>query len=283
MITTIHTPEEWRKIWLQCLKSDKIVGFVPTMGALHEGHIDLVKASKRLCDITVVSIFVNPTQFNNIEDFDRYPNTLSADLDKLLDNKVDYVFVPTKETIYPDFIKSNLDFGDLERVLEGKFRPGHFKGVGIVVSKLFNIIKPHIAFFGQKDLQQVAVIRQLVADFSYDLSLEIVPTKREKDGLAMSSRNIRLSPIERQASLLIHKSMQQAKSELIEGKDWLTVKENIRQNFDLEPLAKLEYFELVHPEKFEIYSNFEANRKASICTASYIGDVRLIDNLPIIN
>ena len=253
------------------------------MGALHEGHMDLVKASKRQCDITVVSIFVNPTQFNNIEDFDTYPNTLSADLDKLLDNKVDYVFVPTKKTIYPDSTKSNLDFGELEQILEGEFRPGHFKGVGIVVSKLFNIIKPHIAFFGQKDLQQVAVIRRLVADFSFDVSLEIVPTKREKDGLAMSSRNIRLSAVERQASLLIHNSMQQAKSELIEGKDWLTVKQNIRQNFDLEPLAILEYFELVHPEKFEIYSDFDANRKASICTASYIGDVRLIDNLPIIN
>ena len=253
------------------------------MGALHQGHLDLVSASKSSCDITVVSIFVNPTQFNNIEDFNRYPNTLAADLDKLLNKKVDYVFVPLRETIYPEPIKSHLDFGDLERVLEGEFRPGHFKGVANVVSKLFNIIKPHNVFFGQKDLQQVAIIRQLISDFSFDLSLEVVPTRRENDGLAMSSRNMRLSIEERRAALLLYQSMRKAKIELIAGKNWLEIKQDIRQIFELEPLAKLEYFELVHPEKFEIYGDFDATQKVSICTASYIGNVRLIDNLSIID
>lgn len=281
MIPIIYTPEEWKKIWLHSLKSNKIIGFVPTMGALHEGHLDLVRASIDTCDLTVVSIFVNPTQFNNQADFEKYPSTLSADLDKLKEEKVDYVFAPSKEVMYPQPTQINLDFGPLERILEGEFRPGHFKGVGLVVSKLFHMIQPHSAFFGQKDLQQVGIIRQLVKDLSFSITLRIIPTRREKDGLAMSSRNVRLTPEGRMVALLLYKSMKVAKSELLEGKNWFEVKENVRKKFDLEPLARLEYFELVHPEDMTIYSSFDANKKTSICVASYIGDVRLIDNLPI--
>jgi len=158
-------------------------------------------------DVTVVSIFVNPTQFNNPEDFKKYPNILDADLEKLESMNVDYVLLPSVETMYPNSPALSLDFGDLERVLEGKYRPGHFNGVGIIVSKLFHLIKPHIAFFGQKDLQQVAVIKRLVNDLSFDIQLEIVPTRRESDGLAMSSRNMRLDNEGRQKALLLFNNL----------------------------------------------------------------------------
>ncbi len=174
------------------------------------------------------------------------------------------------------------DFGNLERVLEGEFRPGHFNGVGIVVSKLFNILRPHVAFFGQKDLQQVAVIKQVVLDLSFPLNINVIPTVRESDGLALSSRNMLLSELEREKALLIFKSINLAKNELLNGNDWLQVRKQIMFAFTEEPLAKLEYFELVDPETFQVFSEFDRTKKSSICVASFIGNVRLIDNLPII-
>lgn len=233
-------------------------------------------------DVTVVSIFVNPTQFNNPEDFAKYPNTLDADLERLESIGVDYVFLPSVETMYPSSSNLTLDFGDLERVLEGRFRPGHFNGVGIIVSKLFHLIKPQVAFFGQKDLQQVAVIKRLVKDLSFDLQLEIVPTRREVDGLAMSSRNMRLNADERQKALLLFNCLTTAKKRLIEGQTWPLIKSEVEKAFEKEGNARLEYFELVHPDTFEIIDTFDPNQKSSICVAAYIGEVRLIDNLPII-
>lgn len=252
------------------------------MGALHQGHLDLVQASRSKMRVTVVSIFVNPTQFNNPDDFAKYPNTLEADLEKLESMGVDYVFLPSVETMYPSSSNLTLDFGDLERVLEGRFRPGHFNGVGIIVSKLFHLIKPHIAFFGQKDLQQVAVIKRLVNNLSFDLQLEIVPTRREEDGLAMSSRNMRLDGNERQKALLLFNCLSNAKKQLIEGQVWPLIKSGVEKVFEKEENARLEYFELVHPDTFEIIETFDPNQKSSICVAAYIGEVRLIDNLPII-
>lgn len=233
-------------------------------------------------DVTVVSIFVNPTQFNNPEDFKKYPNILDADLEKLESMNVDYVLLPSVETMYPNSPALSLDFGDLERVLEGKYRPGHFNGVGIIVSKLFHLIKPHIAFFGQKDLQQVAVIKRLVNDLSFDIQLEIVPTRRESDGLAMSSRNMRLDNEGRQKALLLFNNLITAKKHLIQGHDWLLVKSEVYMAFEVVEDARLEYFELVHPDTFEIKETFDPNQKSSICVAAYIGEVRLIDNMPII-
>ena len=233
-------------------------------------------------DVTVVSIFVNPTQFNNPEDFKKYPNLLDADLEKLESMNVDYVLLPSVETMYPNSPALSLDFGDLERVLEGKFRPGHFNGVGIIVSKLFHLIKPQIAFFGQKDLQQVAVIKRLVQDLSFDIQLEIVPTRRESDGLAMSSRNMRLDNEERQKALLLFNNLITAKKHLIQGHDWPLVKSEVNLAFEVVDDVRLEYFELVHPDTFEIMNDFDPNQKSSICVAAYIGEVRLIDNLPII-
>lgn len=232
--------------------------------------------------MTVVSIFVNPTQFNNPEDFKKYPVTLDSDLEKLEKAGVDYVFLPSVDTMYPNLPALKMDFGDLERVLEGKFRPGHFNGVGIVVSKLFNLIRPHVAFFGQKDLQQVGIIKRLVSDLSFPLELAVVPTRREADGLAMSSRNLRLISEERSQALILFKSLEKAKSELFLGKKWLEVLQEIKEDFSRIASARLEYFELIHPESFEHYVDFSPKEKSSICVAAYIGDIRLIDNLPII-
>ena len=252
------------------------------MGALHEGHLDLIKKSKEMANVTIVSIFVNPTQFNNPDDFAKYPITIDKDLDKLRSIGIDYVFLPTVETMYPNPTQLRFDFGDLERVLEGKFRPGHFNGVGVVVSKLFHLIRPHMAFFGQKDLQQVAIVKRLVSDLSFDLILEIVPTRREPDGLAMSSRNMRLNAEERQKALILIQSLEKAKTELLAGKIWPDIQGQIKIDFENEPLAQLEYFELVHPGTFETYSQFNKYQKSSICIAAYIGDTRLIDNIQII-
>ena len=278
----IRTGAEWNPLWLKHLQQNHQIGLVPTMGALHEGHIDLVKKSISQTDVTLVSIFVNPTQFNNPEDFSKYPITVEADLEKLEKAGVDYVFLPSVETMYPTQPKLKFDFGDLERVLEGKFRPGHFNGVGIVVSKLFHLIRPHVAFFGQKDLQQVGIIKRMVRDLSFDLALEIVPTRRESDGLAMSSRNMRLSPEERREALILFKSLEKAKSELLAGKNWLEVQNQIEADFEKLKSAKLEYFELIHPETFEFYTQFDSKEKSSICVAAFIGEIRLIDNMPVI-
>lgn len=278
----IHTPAEWNPLWLNHLQLNQRIGLVPTMGALHQGHIDLVENSRSKTDITVVSIFVNPTQFNNPEDFKKYPVTLDSDLAKLETAGVDYVFLPSVDTMYPNLPALKMDFGDLERILEGKFRPGHFNGVGIVVSKLFHLIRPHAAFFGQKDLQQVGIIKRLVSDLSFPLELAVVPTRREADGLAMSSRNLRLNPHERSDALILFKSLEKAKAELLSGKKWLEVVREIENDFAGVPSARLEYFQLIHPESFEHYVDFSPKEKSSICVAAYIGDIRLIDNLPII-
>lgn len=278
----VHTGADWQKYWLNSLKSDKTIGLVPTMGALHEGHLDLVRKANSESDIVVVSVFVNPTQFNNQEDYDNYPNTLEADLAKLKEEKVDFVFVPNTDNIYPEKPQLSINFGDLENVLEGAFRPGHFNGVGIIVSKLFNIIKPHKAFFGQKDLQQTGIIRRLVKDLSMDIQLIIVPTRREDDGLAMSSRNLRLSSEEREQALILFNSLEKAKQELLASKPWFEVQNQIKCDFEEMPLASLEYFELIHPESFMTYGDFDPDQKSSICVAAYLGKIRLIDNLPII-
>ena len=277
----IHTVDQWNPLWLSHLQKNQRIGLVPTMGALHEGHLDLIRRSIQQADFTIVSIFVNPTQFNNPEDFQKYPNTLDADLSKLESLGVDYVFVPEVNTMYPALPNLKMDFGDLETVLEGKFRPGHFNGVGIVVAKLFHLIRPHVAFFGQKDLQQVAVIKRLVNDLSFPIELQVIPTRREHDGLAMSSRNLRLTKDQRQKSLTLFESLSDAKSALLNGDKWSLIKEKVSKRFDEIPDCQLEYFELVHPETFNLIQEFDPNMKSSICVAAYVGDVRLIDNMPV--
>ncbi|MDN3204206.1 pantoate--beta-alanine ligase [Algoriphagus sediminis] len=282
-LKVLKTPKEWAKLRLEILSGGQSIGFVPTMGALHVGHLELVKASLDQCDFTIVSIFINPTQFNNPKDFETYPKTLEKDLALLDENGVHAAFVPNTETMYPTSTEMTLSFGKLEKVLEGKQRPGHFSGVGLVVSKLFNIIKPQVAFFGQKDLQQIAVIKRLVADLSFQVDISVVPTKREADGLACSSRNVRLSPSERKIALVLFKSLSKAKSELLAGENWFAVRQAVESDFQNILSTELEYFELVHPESFALYSSFDPNQKSSLCVAANVGDVRLIDNLPVID
>lgn len=263
----------------QRLANNQTIGFVPTMGALHAGHISLIRASKRQNDITVCSIFVNPTQFNNPEDLKKYPRTLEKDCQMLQTAGCDMVFVPSAEEMYPTLPTMKFDFGNLETVMEGKFRPGHFNGVGIVVSKLFHIIKPTKAYFGLKDLQQVAVIRRMVKDLSFDLEIVPCETLRESDGLAMSSRNVRLSAEARQLAPQIFEALMKAKQALQNGENALSTKKIITQHFNLYPEFTVEYFEVADFDTLEPIFQKNPTGKTAICIAAFLDGVRLIDNL----
>ena len=258
---------------------NKSIGFVPTMGALHAGHLSLIERSKLENDLTVCSIFVNPTQFNNPEDLKKYPRTLERDCEMLESVGCDVVFAPSAAEMYPTLPVLKIDFGNLERVMEGKFRAGHFNGVGIVVSKLFNIVKPNRAYFGQKDFQQVAVLRQLVKDLSFDLELISCSTLREKDGLAMSSRNARLTPENRILAPEIYKSLLLAKGFLMVGKSISETQLAVNQHFMKFAAFKLEYFEIVDFDSLETLEEFDFNKKTALCIAAFLENVRLIDNI----
>ena len=259
-------------------QNGKSIGFVPTMGALHQGHIELIKRSKAENEITVCSIFVNPTQFNNPEDLKKYPRTLEEDCKLLAEVDCDVVFAPSAEEMYPEQPKLRIDFGALETIMEGKFRPGHFNGVGIVVGKLFNIVKPSKAYFGQKDIQQVAVIHRLVKDLSFDLKLVVCETIREKDGLAMSSRNRRLSREARAVAPTIYGSMVLGKKLLIEGNSPFIVKNKIQDYYNLHPEFTLEYYEIADFETLEALDEYKINKKTALIVAAHLDGVRLIDN-----
>ena len=264
------------------LKSQRLlgntVGFVPTMGALHTGHLSLIEASKKRNDLTVCSIFVNPTQFNNAHDLSVYPRTLEADCQMLEPVGCDAVFAPSAEEMYPQLPNIKFDFGDLEQVMEGQFRPGHFNGVGIVVSKLFNIVQPDNAYFGQKDLQQCAVVNRLVKDLSFSLTLNICPTQRETDGLAMSSRNRNLSPEQRANAPHVYKALQKAVNLLKKNKPSEEVKAFIEQYFRTLSNFKLEYFEVSDFETLQPINELQAG-KTALCIAAFMGKIRLIDNV----
>lgn len=261
--------------------STRAIGFVPTMGALHEGHLRLVDQAKSGNDVVVVSIFVNPAQFNNKSDLANYPRNLERDMEMLKERGCDIVFAPTEEEIYPsDYREPDLDLEVLETVMEGKFRPGHFKGVVMVVKRLFEIVKPERAYFGMKDFQQVAVVRRLNA--AYDLVPEIIacPTVREESGLAMSSRNQLLSNDERKEAAIIYRTLIEIREKAKAGvgpqalSSWAV--ENIEKNSTLKP----EYVEIVDELTLEPLSSL-AGRRAVACIAAWAGKVRLIDNLPI--
>jgi len=258
---------------------DKSIGLVPTMGALHSGHLELIRQSKKKTDLTIVSIFVNPIQFNNSEDLQKYPRTLDADLAILREEGVDVVFVPSEKEIYPKPVFMKFDFGSMEQVLEGRFRPGHFNGVAVVVSKLFHILKPDISFFGQKDLQQVTLIQKMVSDLSFDIKIEVVPTIRESDGLALSSRNQRLSNEGRQTAPILYKTLTKCKDELLSGGDWLNIKDKAIEEI-LSPHNIIpEYLEMVETINFTPIQNPLPGKPFAICIAAHIEQVRLIDNI----
>jgi pantoate--beta-alanine ligase len=253
------------------------IGFVPTMGALHAGHLALVDASRKENTLTVCSIFVNPTQFNNPGDLAKYPNTLQQDVELLKKVGCDVLFCPTQTEMYPHQDHIRFDFGFLDKILEGEFRPGHFSGVGLVVSKLLNIVAPQRAYFGQKDFQQTMIVRKLVADLNLDVELKLVRIMREPDGLAMSSRNARLSTDQRKNALVFYEGLQKAKTLLLAGEEFENVKVEVKQFCESQPEIKLEYLALADSTNLSLIKS--VTPQSILLIAGYAGEVRLIDNL----
>ena len=249
------------------------------MGALHEGHVTLIEAAKRAGDLVVASVFVNPVQFNNPDDLARYPRTLDDDCRMLETAGCDVVFTPSVTEIYPEPSTIRLSFGELETTMEGALRPGHFNGVGIVVAKLFNIVQPHRAYFGQKDLQQVAVVRRLVRDLSFPVELVRCPTVRETDGLAMSSRNRNLTPNERGLAPALYEALTLAHDLLTEGQSTAQAKAAVTGFFTGIPNFRLEYVEIVNADTLLPAGEVLAPGQTAICLAAQLGKVRLIDNV----
>ncbi len=273
----VHTVAEMKKIVNDILKSGKSIGFVPTMGYLHKGHLSLVEAARKENDVVVVSIFVNPTQFGPNEDYSRYPRDLERDLRLLEPIGVDYVFNPSVEEMYPAMYSTYVEEVELSKYLCGASRPGHFRGVCTVVTKLFNIVKPTKAYFGQKDAQQFRVLKRMVRDLNMDVEMIEMPIVREEDGLAMSSRNVYLNPEERKEATRLYKSLLKAK-ELIESgeRDVQKIKSEMLKILD-HPLLKVDYVEVVDEETLRPVEKIE--RKVIVALAVFVGKARLIDNM----
>lgn len=254
------------------------LGFVPTMGALHDGHLSLVRAAKEKCDAVAVSIFVNPAQFGPNEDFAKYPRTFDRDREMLEKEDVDLLFAPSTEEMYPGGQLAYVTVEGLSEKLDGKSRPGHFRGVTTIVSKLFNIIQPEIAFFGQKDAAQVAVIRRMVRDLNLPVQIVACPIVREPDGLAMSSRNRYLTPEQRTSALVLSQSLQAAKSSFDAGeRDPAKLIEVGTKTVASHPEVRLDYFEIVDPDTLD--SVAEIRKPVLVAVAAFVGATRLIDNL----
>lgn len=259
-------------------KKNKKIGFVPTMGALHEGHLSLIKESEKCNDATVVSIFVNPTQFNDPEDFKRYPRTLEEDIRLLGTLNCDIVFTPSAEEIYPEPDKRKFDFGYLESVMEGARRPGHFNGVAQIVSRLFNLVQPDKAFFGMKDFQQIAIIKEMVKQLKYKIEIIPCPIVRDENGLALSSRNALLDEEHKKNAPHIYATLKKArnlvsKMKVNELKQWIT--DEINSN----PFLKTEYVEIVDYATLKITNDWSEPGDKVACVAVFAGKIRLIDNI----
>ncbi|MBW3544341.1 MAG: pantoate--beta-alanine ligase [Bacteroidetes bacterium] len=255
------------------------IGLVPTMGALHKGHLSLISRSLAATDLTVCSIFVNPTQFNNADDLSKYPRMPEQDLVILKAAGCHAVFLPSAEEMYPAKPLLQFNFGPLERVMEGSFRPGHFSGVALVVSKLLNIVQPHMAFFGQKDLQQCRIIEQLVRDLSFGTQIKIEPTVREADGLALSSRNLRLSDEGRKIAGSLYQALHQAANELKAGAAPETAQKRALYYLQHINGLKPEYFCIAEAGTLQELAAVQKGEPIALCTAAYVEGVRLIDNL----
>lgn len=278
---TIQTVSDLEAFISEKKNSNLVIGFVPTMGALHQGHGSLVERARLECDVVVVSIFVNPTQFNNSADFEKYPITVEKDLTYLASLQVDAVFLPNVKEVYPDtFQMPAYEIGNLDTLMEGKHRPGHFKGVVQVVYRLFDLVKPNKAYFGLKDFQQVAVIKNMTTYFN--LPIEIIPctTIREKDGLAMSSRNLRLSEGQRFEALFIYQTLNLAKA-LTEKLSPIALKKQLEELYAASSL-RLEYVEIIDPLTFEVLTD-KWVKGAVACIVAYVGEIRLIDNMVLID
>jgi len=264
--------------YLSEITKEKTIGFIPTMGALHQGHLSLIEESNKKCDITICSIFVNPTQFNNERDLVNYPNTINADLEKLERLACDVVYIPAIEDLYENEEKAKtFDFGSLATNLEGKFRPGHFIGMATIVEKFFNIIQPTIAFFGQKDLQQLQIVKALVKQMKSAIKIEGIPTIREKNGLAKSSRNKLLSESAKKEAALIYSCLHYCKNN--KKKEITELKYYIQNQFKQHENFKLEYAEIVALNTMRPIKKWQDENENAICIAAYHSGVRLIDNI----
>src|SRR5712692_912411 len=275
---TIRTVEWMKQVAQQARSEGCLLGLVPTMGALHEGHLSLIRAAQRECSPVVVSIFVNPKQFGPGEDLKKYPRPIQTDRALLETLGVEYLFAPPPEEIYPPGFGTYVDVDDLGKRLEGRSRPGHFRGVATVVMKLLEITQPHIAYFGRKDAQQARIIRQLVADLNLDARVEVCPIVREADGLAMSSRNAYLGAEERRAATSLYRALDQARRAIERGeRATAPLVAAIRRVLDAEPLATVDYAEIVDAETFEPAAGLSGSCLALV--AVFFGATRLIDNL----
>jgi pantoate--beta-alanine ligase len=281
-LKTITSVSELRSALGPLRAEGKSIGFVPTMGALHAGHLSLVELSRFQTDVTIVSIFVNPTQFGPNEDFSKYPRTLEDDTQKLTASGVDFLFLPQAEDIYPAGASTSIHVGEVTELFEGAIRPTHFDGVATVVTSLFNIVQPDLSFFGQKDAQQVAVIKRMVRDLHIPVRIVVGETTRESDGLAMSSRNRYLSPSDRSTSLAVFKALTAVRDCLGEGVLIEKAKDvGFKEFSSLAPEATLDYLDIVDSETFRPATSFDAARTYTIVIAARFGTTRLIDNLVI--
>ncbi|MDF1672152.1 MAG: pantoate--beta-alanine ligase [Vicingaceae bacterium] len=276
----VNTIEELQLFFEQ--QKGKSIGFVPTMGALHKGHVSLVEFSQQKCDITVCSIFVNPIQFNKQDDFTNYPKTLESDLKHLEAAKCDVVFCPSAQEMYPNKIEKDFDFGILSSVMEGEHRPGHFNGVAIVIERFFEIINPDFAFFGEKDFQQLAVVKEVAKQTGFNTKVMGAPTVREASGLAMSSRNLRLSEDEKIAAANISSELKYITLNKTAFNPQ-ELKANYRDKIDANPFLKTEYIEIADGNTLLPVINWEDSDYPIAFTAVNVGEVRLIDNMTIIN
>jgi pantoate--beta-alanine ligase len=259
-------------------RAGKRLGFVPTMGALHDGHLSLVRAAKAACDVVTASIFVNPTQFGPNEDLARYPRSFERDRELLEPEGVDFVFAPSAEEMYPAGAVTWVTVEEMSGKLDGRSRPGHFRGVTTVVAKLFHIVEPDAAFFGQKDAAQVAIIRRMVRDLNLPVEIAVCPIVREPDGLAMSSRNVYLNPEQRRQALVLHRSLLRVEQLVKDGeRNSSKLVAAGKEEFVNEPSVRLDYFEIVDPDTLDPVGDVSGG--ALVAVAAYVGTTRLIDNI----
>ncbi|MDY6853699.1 MAG: pantoate--beta-alanine ligase [Thermodesulfobacteriota bacterium] len=274
----IKTVKEMQGFSKRCRSDGKIIAFVPTMGFLHQGHLRLMEEGRRVGDVLVISIFINPTQFGEGEDFERYPKDFSRDTDLAQKVGVDVAFFPSSSDIYPKEYQTYVNVEQVTRNLCGLSRPGHFRGVTTVVAKLFNIVMPHIALFGQKDFQQLITIKRMVRDLSFDIKIMGIPTVREEDGLAMSSRNTYLKPQEREAALCLYRSICKAEHLFKSGENNAdNILKEVTRIVKAENLAKIEYIKICDVNTLQDIERIDT--EAVLAMAVMIGETRLIDNL----
>jgi pantoate--beta-alanine ligase len=259
-------------------EENRTIGLVPTMGALHDGHLSLIHEARALCDVVVVSVFVNPTQFGPAEDFGSYPRDLTRDSALLAEYNVDYVFAPPAEEIYPSGFATYITVERLSDKLEGAARPGHFRGVTTVVAILLNIVRPHFAFFGQKDAQQSIIIKQMVHDLAFEAEIVVLPIVREESGLAMSSRNAYLDEPERRAATVLNRALLQARAAYADGeRNAARLIELVRSTIEHEPMARIDYVSVNDVETLQQLEKID--ERALLSLAAFIGQTRLIDNI----